>query len=214
MEFLRLVLLCAALWVAVAGFPSGGPRFVLGLTLGAGLAHLGWGVLHLDRLLLAPDTLLNPASGHSVLFVPLGPLLTAPWRGDGVRRERYLAGVFRALPAALATARLGCLVAGCCRGAPGPLAWAPARHPTQLYEIVCLLALLGLLRKLPAGCVAPVFLAAFGLLRLATQPLRAAPPLSEPLVPPEALAAAWLGIGALWLAARLSAGRERTRAAQ
>ena len=205
MDLLQPTCLSAAFWLALAGFRAGGVRFVAGLGLGAALAHLGWAVLYLHRLSDPAAALLDPARGYCVLLVPLGPLLTAPWRQGPRWRDRYLAGCLRALTPALAVARLGCLLAGCCHGVASEVPWAlPLAgvgrrvEPTPLYEMVGLLALWGLLRKLPERWVPPAFLIAFGLLRLLTEPLRAAPPLGAPAVSVEALAAAWVAAGGIW----------------
>jgi phosphatidylglycerol:prolipoprotein diacylglycerol transferase len=88
-----------------------------------------------------------------------------------------------ALPFSVAIGRLGCLVAGCCRGAPydGPLAIAyddgVLRHPAQLYEVVFQLAigwaLLSLYRrKLLFGRLFAVYLAAYGTFRFGTEFIR------------------------------------------
>jgi len=204
---LQLALLSAAFWVALIAYerrePEGerGLRFIAGLALGGALAHLGWAALYADRVWSAPAALFSPA-GFCVLFVPLGPLAAAPWRAPRAERDRFLAAAFASLPLALATARLGCLVAGCCGGLPTDLPWGLrlgddtiSRHPTALYDIAGLLALHALASRLPAARVAPVVLAGFGLLRLAIDPLRALPPLGPPLVSPGLVAAAWIGVG-------------------
>ncbi len=64
-----------------------------------------------------------------------------------------LAGV--CVPVALAVARVGCLLNGCCYGKPTGLPWGitypasaglvGARHPTQIYELILDLVLFGLL---------------------------------------------------------------------
>ena len=88
-----------------------------------------------------------------------------------------------ALPFSIAIGRIGCLVAGCCRGAPhdGPLAIAYGdgvlRHPAQLYEALFqLLAGWVLLtmwrRKILFGRLFAVYLAAYGVFRFATEFIR------------------------------------------
>jgi phosphatidylglycerol:prolipoprotein diacylglycerol transferase len=87
------------------------------------------------------------------------------------------------LPFSIAIGRIGCLVAGCCRGAPwdGPLAITYAdgipRHPAQLYEALFQLvagwALLVLLRrKALFGRLFALYLAAYGLFRFVTEFIR------------------------------------------
>ena len=88
-----------------------------------------------------------------------------------------------ALPFSIAIGRVGCLVAGCCRGAPydGPLAMAyddgVLRHPAQLYEalfqLVAGYALLILWRrKLLFGRLFAAYLVAYGVFRFATEFIR------------------------------------------
>jgi hypothetical protein len=88
--------LCAAFWVALAGFrpraPRDAARFVLGLAAGAALAR-----------------------GGGLLLAPAGVLLLTPLHERGA----YLARALPALPAAFAVAKLGCLAAGCCSAAAG-----------------------------------------------------------------------------------------------
>ena len=88
-----------------------------------------------------------------------------------------------ALPFSIAIGRVGCLVAGCCRGAPhdGPLAIAyddgVLRHPAQLYEALFQLlagwALLAMWRrKILFGRLFALYLAAYGVFRFATEFIR------------------------------------------
>lgn len=88
-----------------------------------------------------------------------------------------------ALPFSIGLGRLGCLVAGCCRGAPydGPLAVAyddgVLRHPAQLYEALFQLAagyvLLVLWRRqILFGRLFALYLAAYGAFRFATEFIR------------------------------------------
>ncbi len=88
-----------------------------------------------------------------------------------------------ALPFSIAIGRIGCLVAGCCRGAPydGPLAIAYGdgvlRHPAQLYEAVFQLAagyalLVLWRRKILFGRLFALYLAAYGVFRFATEFIR------------------------------------------
>ena len=204
---LPLVFLSAAAWVALAVHRRREPegesrrRFAVALGLGGLLAHLGWAALHADRVRADPAALLSPA-GACVLFVPAGLLVAAPWRAPAALRARFLGSAFASLPLALATARLGCLLAGCCAGIPTDLPWGLRlagdpipRHPTALYEIAGLALLHVLARGLPSERVAPHVLIGLGVLRLAIDPLRAPPPLGAPVVPPGALAALWIAAG-------------------
>jgi prolipoprotein diacylglyceryltransferase len=87
------------------------------------------------------------------------------------------------LPFSIAIGRVGCLVAGCCRGAPwdGPIAIAYAdgipRHPAQLYEVLFQLfvgwAFLVLWRrKILFGRLFALYLVAYGVFRFATEFIR------------------------------------------
>jgi hypothetical protein len=191
----RWVALAGAFWMAIHGYlqrggrSDSGLRLVAGLVLAAAASHIGWVLLHLDRVQADPRALLGPAAGQSVLFAPLGLLALAPW-GRAVR-ERYLAAALGSLPRAFAVARLGCIAAGCCHGVTG----THGTHPVRLYEIAALLTLDAATRRLPAAWVAPSTLVGFGGIRLLTEPARAAPPLGEPLVAPSALALGWVAVG-------------------
>lgn len=209
---LHLVAAVAAFWVAILGYRwmrpdgSGGTRFVLGLGLGAVLCHLGWALLHADRVWDHPWALLDAGAGFSVLFVPFGLLLAVPWRAPRRERQAFLAASFGCLPLALATARLGCVFAGCCHGVPTELPWGIALeagghplHPTALYDIAGLLALHALTRRVGPAWIVATVLVGVGLLRLAIQPLRAAPLLGPTAVPIEWIAAACVAAG--WLLA-------------
>ena len=216
-------LLSAAFWLALLRHPSPGRRrLVLGLVLGAAAARAGWLLLHADRLTAADALLADPRSGLCVLFVPLGPLLAATTERDPKVRRRLRASACRVLPLALATARLGCWLAGCCGGrSVGALpAWlAPqlvgvaSRHPAPLYEIVGLLALHALLARADDARVFACFALGFGGLRLLVQPFRAPPPLGEPWLAVEILAVAWCAGGALALVGASVRSRRAARAA-
>jgi hypothetical protein len=168
-------------------------RLAAGLVLGALCAHLGWALLHLPAVAALPLALLDPTRGFCALFVPLGVALAAP--RPRVLRDAYLDASLPALPLALALARLGCLLAGCCHGvaSDGPLALALGPggapvHATPLYECAALVALHALLARAPRRARAGLALAGLGAVRLAVEPLRAAPPLGEPLLPTAGLA--------------------------
>ena len=184
-HLLQPLALFGAFWTALAlysrsgrsGRPAPEPfRFVAALALGAVFAHLGWALLHGSAVAAHPEVFLDPTRGFCVLFVPLGPLLLAP-----------RPAAFASLPLALAVARLGCLAAGCCHGESG--------EPTPLYEIGGLVILHRVVGHLPARWVTPVVLAGLGLIRLAVEPMRSAPPLGEPVVPIVAIAALWVALG-------------------
>lgn len=203
-EAFQWLALSAGFWVALALYrrseAAGAGRFVCGLVLGALLAHLGWALLYVDRIVAEPRALLAPA-GWSVLFVPLGLLVATPWHGGRRRRDQFLRSSVASLPLALATARIGCLGVGCCHGLPTDLPFglrlagdAVTRHPIALYEIAGLLLLHGFATSIPPRWVAPAVLAGFGLLRLAIEPRRAAAPLGAPLLAPGWIAALWVAV--------------------
>ena len=200
----------AAFWTAVLAYrgrapdPGLAPRFVIGLGIGAALARFGWAALHLPALLAQPALVLSPATGFTVLTLPIALLLVAPSRSRASARSSFLAASLGSLPLALAVARLGCLAAGCCHGTPTLLPWGVAIdagalrvHPTPAYEIAGCVALWLVVRALPPIWIASVVLIGFGLIRLLVEPWRAEPPLGAPLVAPSLLAAAWMGVGVL-----------------
>jgi hypothetical protein len=208
---LQALALSAGFWVAFAlhrRTGSGRPsqrRFLAGLVLGALAAHLGWALLHADRIVASPDALLR-SGGWSVLFVPFGVLLAAPWGGTPGLRARYFRSAASSLPLALATARLGCLAVGCCHGTATSLPWgvrlaadATARHPTAFLDIAGLVALHGLTGHFRPQRRVAVAIGGFGLLRLAIEPWRAAPPLGPPWLDARWIAALWVGVAAALL---------------
>lgn len=164
-----------ALWLRARGgaAPRAMLRFALALLLGALLARAGHALLWGD-----PARWLDPRQSVSVQFVPIGLLLLA--------REP---AAFASLPLPLALARLGCLAAGCCRGASG--------EPLPLYEAAALGALHLSLGRGPAGLVPGRFALAFGGLRLVQAPWRVVEPHGGP-VTPELVALGWLVLGAFW----------------
>ncbi len=207
---LQLLALSGAFWVALTRYrsrePEGQGRFAVGLVLGALCAHLGWALCYADRIVTAPAVLLQPA-GWSVLFVPLGVLVMAPWGGAPGLRRRFFDSAAASLPLAFATARLGCLAVGCCHG---PLIAAPwgerlgldvvTRHAVVLVDIAGLLLLDRITDRVSSRSRVPVALGGFALLRLAAQPWRARPSLGEPWLDPLWMAGLWIAIaGRAWI---------------
>jgi phosphatidylglycerol:prolipoprotein diacylglycerol transferase len=90
------------------------------------------------------------------------------------------------VPFTLAIGRLGCLLRGCCRGAPYDGPWAITyddgipRHPAQAYEIV-FQVLIGMFfivmvkRRILHGRVFSVYLMAYGVFRFLTEFIRETP---------------------------------------
>lgn len=186
MGALQIASWAAAFTLAVALFAResriGLARFVLALWAGALFAHLGWGLLHGSALLRHPEALLRPGAA-SVLFVPLGVLVVAPWRE-----------ALTALPLALLVARLGCLPYGCC--------YAVTWH--AVVELAGLAALHVAARTRPAHA-ATLVLSGLGLLRLVVEPLRAEIP--GLLIPPAWVALVWVATG-LALGGRIGSVRD------
>lgn len=172
------------------GYRGASPkRFAFGLGISAAFAHLGWGLLHWEALQRAPWAWLDPAGGYCVLFAPLGVLLVTP-----------AAAAFRALPLALAVARVGCLAAGCCHassGAPTPALEALGFGATHLAT-----------SRLADRWVIPAFCVGFASVRLLVEPWRSPPPLGEPALSPAWIALVWWIGGGAW-AARLAWDQKR-----
>jgi len=191
----------AGLWVGLLAFGESGAapasgRFCAALALGGLAAHLGWCALLPLHAAARPSLLWAPV-GFSGVFVPLGALAAAP-RGAG--RPSFLAAAVPALLVGLALARLGCLLAGCCPGAPSSLAWAlGGRHPVRWLEVLGLLGLARIAGSLPQGQAAPLALGGFGLLRLLLLPLREVAGGAVARLSVGVLDAAWFGTGLLWL---------------
>ena len=188
---IHLLILCAAFWTAIALFiRSHGSgrrlddlRFLAGLVLGAAFAHFGWALLNLPAIRDHPEAWLNPALGYSVLLVPAGVLLLAPW-----------SAAIKSLPLAFAVARSGCLVSGCCSGTQTALfPWG--FHTTPVYEVGLLVALHFAVWRLRDDLVIPAVLIGFGSIRFALEPLRALPPLGEPWVSASWIAGLWIALG-------------------
>lgn len=189
-----------AFWVALFGFRARagagrfGVRSAIALALCALFAHLGWAAMNVHLVREYPASLLAP-TGFSVLFVPLGLLAATPWRAPQGERDAFLAAAFGALPLALASARLGCIAAGCC----GPLAAA-------VLDAAGLVALHALLRRTAQAWTVPLVMIGLGVLRLAIEPLRDEAPLGAPLVPVALLAAGWVALGVALAGYRIVVG--------
>ena len=223
LENAQIVALWAAFWTAVLTYrrcnagQAGALRFVLALVCGAALAHVGWALLHLPRVVRHATVLLDPSRGFTLLLVPLGAFVAVPWRRP-LARDRFLASALRAMPLAFAVARLGCLAVGCCGGvpvarvsmSPGVSRHLPVLHPTALYEVAGFILLHTALRRSPDAWVSPAFAFGFGAIRLAIEPLRATPPLGAPAIPAVWLAAVWLA-ASIPLAGRSLRLRRRSR---
>jgi len=179
--FLQLAAWCAAFWLAVwlharrEPHPRARLRFAFALGLGALLARVGQGLLFEGA-----GRILDLRDAFSILFQPLGVFALAP-----------SSATVSALPLALATARLGCLAAGCCRGAGG--------EPLPLFEASALALLHPILARSEPRAVAGRFAFAFGGLRLLESPWR--PPVRAAAATPEVVALGWIALGAMLLTA-------------
>ena len=216
-------------WIALRVFRvcEVDPGRAAGLVLGACLAHLGWVAVHAGAIVDDAGVmglvrwLGLPTAGASVLFLPLGPILVrgATVGADLARRAvRHstphlatriaLDADLRALIPALAVAKAGCHVLGCCAGiqaSAGSEQWRLALsqwvdwpglpgspHPVAAYEMIALGALAWATRAPGRGAIA---LAGFGAIRWASQSLRAAPPHGGSTEWVGWLCAGWIFIG-------------------
>jgi phosphatidylglycerol:prolipoprotein diacylglycerol transferase len=117
------------------------------------------------------------------------------------------------LPFSIGIGRVGCLIAGCCRGTAwdGPVAIAYSdgvlRHPAQAYEIVFHISM-GLVlralwrRQILFGRLFALYLAAYGVFRYFTEFLRETPKAFAGLSAYQWLALAMIAAGAIAIAAR------------
>jgi hypothetical protein len=177
---LQIIALIGAFWTALAGCrtrsEASSLRCVVALASGAAATHLGWALLHPLWLRLHPTWLLDPGAGFCTLFLPLGIGL--------VTRDP---GLWRSLPRALAVARLGCVMAGCCHGLHG--------ERTPAIEIAGLAILHRELQRARKHWTVPAFLIGFGSIRLAVEPWRAPPPIPGSLDIAGWIALGWVGLG-------------------
>ncbi len=205
-EFVQISLLFGAFWVATLQMVRHGereaPRLVLGLVLGALMTHVVWCLAHVSSTTLL--AWLDPTRGSTLLGLPLGALLAAPWRLGPARAYDFLATSWLALTPALAIARLGCLVAGCCPG---------VELPVELFEALAWLIASWLLTRLPRVWVPGAFLVLFGTVRLCLAPLRVPDPhASQAIASSEVIAASWIAVAVLTLATAPRGNRPNPRA--
>ncbi len=126
-------------------------------------------------------------SGRSITGALIGGFLAAeaakPWLGYTMPPNDRFAAV---LPFSIAIGRIGCLLTGCCRGAPWDGYWAIhyadgiPRHPAQVYELIFHVSI-GLTfiwmvkRGLLFGRLFSLYLVLYGGFRFLTEPLRETP---------------------------------------
>jgi hypothetical protein len=205
--------------VAVAAFVGVDRGRVLGVLAGAALAHVGWVAVHAAEILRAGGMsalgswLLDLGSGASMLFVPLGPLAVRTWRDEPAAR---VDGDLRALIPGLAIARIGCVVDSCCGGRAAPRWLVEVASftgasidaiPTAGLSVAGLTVLAACTRR-PGR--APFALAGLASLRLALEPLRAAPAHGGATTWVYILALLWLTV-AIAIAWTSRAGRRTPR---
>jgi phosphatidylglycerol:prolipoprotein diacylglycerol transferase len=117
------------------------------------------------------------------------------------------------LPFSFATGRVGCTLAGCCRGIPWNGPWALrsadgiARHPTQIYELLFELAVgaafvLLLRRRLLFGRLFALYLILYGAFRFVLEPLRDTPKTLAGWSGYQWLCLAMIALGAVFLLKR------------
>ena len=155
---------------------------LLGGLLCARLAH--WLLVERQVFLAHPTAFFDPRLGGRTIIAGVAGgwlvVAVAKWR-LGIRRSTGDMWAL-ALPAGEAVGRLGCLVNGCCYGAPTSLPWAiwqhdAWRHPTQIYSALWAAACYGLLRalrdRLPReGDLFRAYLVLFGLGRSVIEAMR------------------------------------------
>jgi phosphatidylglycerol:prolipoprotein diacylglycerol transferase len=153
----------AAMWTLLLGGVIGAKALFVVL----GWEHFARGELHLWRDFRVGFVFFGGLAGAVVA----GALFALARGLSFVRGADYFAV---ALPAGHAIGRVGCFFAGCCHGRPP--------HPVQLYEaaglVLIALACRGTLARIEAGTRARgaafrLYLALYGILRFALDPLRA-----------------------------------------
>ncbi len=186
---------------------------LVGAIVGAKLAvlfgDLGWPMTPLE----SPRQIVF--SGRSITGGLIGGFLTAELLKPVMRyrlppNDRFAT----VLCFSIAIGRVGCLLAGCCRGTPwdGPLALTDAdgvaRHPAPIYELLFCLAVgaafVVLLRQgRLRGRLFAVFLLAYGLFRFVVEGVRDTPEIAWGLSGYQLLALAMLPLGLFGLLRRL-----------
>jgi prolipoprotein diacylglyceryltransferase len=159
---------------------------LLGAVVGAKLAFLA-GDLHWPSAHVPLHEVIY--SGRSITGGLLGGFLAAEIAKVPLRYEELPNDWFAAkLPLSIAVGRVGCCLAGCCRGVPGdyPLAMVYsdgiARFPAQLAElafqiVACAAAYIVFRRRMLLGRVFATYMIAYGAFRFVIEGFRETPKL-------------------------------------
>lgn len=175
--------------------------------LGAKLYYVA--VAHDDLDLTSADTYFGLAgSGWYGGLLLAAIVVAAALRIAGLPVLRALDSLILGLPVGQILGRIGCLLAGCCRGTPSNLPWAvwypdgwPRRaHPSQLYEAAACVGIAVVLwasrsRRGKDGTSVGLYLALAGLARWLTELVRLNPHVFLSLTGPQVGATLEMAIG-------------------
>jgi phosphatidylglycerol:prolipoprotein diacylglycerol transferase len=189
---------------------------LIGAALGAKVAVLagdhGWPVHHMTWTEML-------WSGRSITGALVGGFLAAELAKPLFRYTLPPNDVFAAkLPFSVALGRVGCVLAGCCRGLPheGWLALRGTdgvpRWPVQIWEVAFHLAcgvaaVVCVRRKLLEGRVFAAYLVAYGLYRIATEAVRDTPKPLGPFSVYQAICLLMIACGIVGLVRRTAPAR-------
>ncbi len=178
---------------------------IVGAKLAAMFGDLGWPIEPIRE----PETML--LGGRSITGALLGGFLGAevlkPVLGYREPPNDRFAMI---LPFSVAIGRVGCLLSGCCRGAPTSVPWAVTdadgitRHPAPVYEMLFQLAVGGLFvwmvkNDRMRGRIFALYLVLYGTFRFFTEMIRDTPRLFGGLVSGyQVLALLMVIVGAVW----------------
>ncbi|MCB9593001.1 MAG: prolipoprotein diacylglyceryl transferase [Sandaracinaceae bacterium] len=186
---------------------------LVGAIVGAKLAvlfgDLGWPMTPLEsarQIVFSGRSITGGLIGGFLTAEALKPLLRYPLPPN----DRFAT----VLPFSVAIGRVGCVLAGCCRGTPFDGAWAVvdadgvARHPAPVYEMLFSLAVgvvfVVLLRKgLLRGRLFAVYLMTYGAFRFLVEIVRDTPDVAWGLSGYQLLALSMLPLGLFGLLRRL-----------
>ena len=178
---------------------------IVGAKLASMFGDLGWPLEPIRE----PELML--LGGRSITGALLGGFLAAealkPWlRYREPPNDRFA----MILPLIVAIGRVGCLLSGCCRGAPTSVPWAVTgadgvpRHPAPIYEMLFQLAAFALFvwmvrKHHMRGRIFALYLVLYGTFRFFTEMVRDTPRLFGGLVSGyQVLALVMVVVGAAW----------------